>query len=87
MLIIVLFCFARDSASASPALQNLSHSLQGGLIDLAIAFDDVDGYTRAVSEGGDLFGALVPTHRSGATEEGLGEDNGLICGHGETIGK
>jgi hypothetical protein len=41
MLIIVLFCFARDSASASPALQNLSHSLQGGLIDLAIAFDDV----------------------------------------------
>ena len=41
----------------------------------------------SISEGGDLFGALVPTHRSGATEEGLGEDDGLIGGHIEAIGK
>jgi len=27
MLIIVLFCFTRDSALASPALQNLSHTV------------------------------------------------------------
>jgi len=67
---VVLF-FAR--LGICPALQNLS---QGGLIDLAITFDDVDGYTRAVCEGGDLFGALVPTHRSGATEEGLVESVG-----------
>jgi len=87
ILIIVLFCFARDLASGCPALQNLSHSFQGSLIDAAITFDDVDGYTRAVCEGGDLFGALVPTHCSGATEEGLGEDDCLIHGHVEAVGK
>ncbi len=54
---------------------------------MAITFDDVDGYTRAVGEGGDLFGALVPPHRSGATEEGLGEGDGLICGHVEAVGE
>ncbi len=54
---------------------------------MAIAFDDIDGYTRAVSEGGDLLGALVPTHRSGAIEEGLGEHDGLIGSHVEDIGK
>ncbi len=54
---------------------------------MAIAFDDVNGYTRAVSEGGDLFGALVPTHRSDVTEEGLSEDDGLIRGYVETVGK
>jgi hypothetical protein len=83
---VVLLC-ARLSISLSGLAKSLTCSLQGGLINLAIAFDDVNGYTRAVSEGGDLFGALVPTHHSGATEEGLGEDDGLVCGHVETIGK
>ncbi len=65
----------------------LTRSLQRGLIDLAIAFDDVDGYTRAVGEGGDLLGALVSSHCSGEIEEGLGEDDGLTSCHVETIGK
>ena len=69
--------------------KSLTCSLQCGLVNLAITFDDVDGYTRAraVSEGGDLLGAHVPTHRGGAIEESLCEHNGLIGGHVEAIGK
>jgi hypothetical protein len=85
-LCFVLLC-ARLGISLFGLAKSLTRSFQGGLIDLAIAFDDVDGYTRAVGEGGDLFGALVPTHRGGATEEGLGEDDGLICSHVETVSK
>ncbi len=82
-------CFALRETWHQPVriAKSLARSFQGGLIDLAIAFDDVDGYTRAVGEAGDLFGALVPTHRSGATEEGLGEYDSLICGRVETVGK
>jgi hypothetical protein len=60
--------------------KSLTHSLQRGLVNLAIAFDDVNSCTRAVSEGGDLLGALVPTHHSGVIEEGLSEHDGLIGG-------
>ncbi len=82
----VLLC-ARLGISLSGLAKSLTRSFQGDLINLAIAFDDVDGYTRAVGEGGDFFGALVPTHCSGVTEEGLDEYDGLICGHVETVGK
>ena len=83
----VVLLRSRLGISLSGLAKSLTRSFQGGLVDLAIAFNDVDGYTRAVSEGGDLLGALVPTHRSGATEEGLGEHDGLIGGHGKTVGK
>ncbi len=38
-------------------------------------------------KGGDLLGALIPSHCSGAIEEGLGKDDGLTSGYVETIGK
>jgi hypothetical protein len=78
---------ARLGISLAGLAKSLTRSLQRGLVNLAIAFDDAYGCTSAVGEGGDLLGALVPTHRCGAIEEGLGEHNGLIGSHVEAIGK
>jgi hypothetical protein len=66
-------------------LQNLSHEI--GLVDLAVALYDVNWTSGAVGESGDLSCALVPAHRSGATVEGLDEDDSLVGGHGKAIGK
>ncbi len=65
----------------------VGHCVHEGGASLAIAFDDVNGYTRAVVEGGDLLGALVPSHRSGTIEGSLSEHDGLTGGHVETISK
>jgi hypothetical protein len=83
---VILLCL-RFGIDLAGLAKPLTCSLQRGLVDLAIAFDDVNVYTRAVGEDGDLLGALVLSHCSGAIEDGLGEDDGLTSGHVETIGK
>jgi hypothetical protein len=72
----------------SPKLAKpLTCRLESGLINLAIALDDVDLMSGAVGKQGDLPGALVPAHHCGGTVECLNEDDGLVGGHGKAIGK
>ncbi len=56
MLIIVLYSLAQDRACFQ---ESLTCSFEGGLINLAITLDNVNGPTSAVAESGDLPGALV----------------------------
>ncbi len=65
----------------------LAGSLESGLVDLAVALDDVDLMSSAVGEHGDLSCALVPANCSGMMVESLNKDDGLVRGHGKAIGK
>ncbi len=67
--------------------KSLTGSLESGLVDLAVALDDVDLMSGAVDERGDLPRALVPSHHSGTMVESLDKDDGLVRGHGKAIGK
>jgi hypothetical protein len=88
MLIIVLFCFAQVWELASPGLQKpLTCRFESGLVNLAIALDDVDLTSGTVGKCDDLPGALVPAHRRGGMVECLNEDDGLVGCHGKAIGK
>jgi hypothetical protein len=88
MLIIVLFCFTQVWASSCPGLQNyLTRSLESGLVDLAVAFDDVNLTSSTVDERGDLPCALILAHCSGVMVESINKDDGLVGGHGKAIGK
>jgi hypothetical protein len=72
----------------SPRLAKpLTRSLESGLINLAIALNDVNLMFGAVGKQGDLSGALVPAHRRGAMVERLYKNDGLVGGHSKTIGK
>jgi hypothetical protein len=86
MLIIVLFCFAQVWELASPGLQKpLTRRFEGGLVNLAVALDDVDLTSGAVGKRDDLPGTLVSAHHHGVTVECLNEDDGLVRGHGKAI--
>ncbi len=61
--------------------ETFAASLEGGLINLAIAFDDINGLAVSIVVGGDLHGASVPSHRSSTTGEGFNKDHGLAWGH------
>ncbi len=65
----------------------LTCSFERGLVNLAIIFDDVDGFSITISEGRDLLGSLGPTHRVSVTLEGLNEDDSLVGNHIKFIGK
>jgi hypothetical protein len=70
----------------SPRLaEPLTCRLESGLVNLAIALDDVNLASSAVAKRGDLPGALVPAHRRGTTVEHFDEDDGLVGGHGKAI--
>ncbi len=72
----------------SPRLaEPLTCKFESGLIDLAIALDDVDLASGAVGKQADLPGTLVPAHRHGKTVERFHKDYGLVGGHGEAIGE
>ena len=67
--------------------KSLTHSFEPGQVDSAIVFDDVDGDTITIVEGSDLLGAGRPAHQLGITFEGLNEDDSLIGGQVEPVGK
>jgi hypothetical protein len=82
MLIIVLFCFPQVWESIA---EPLTRRLESGLVDLAIALDDVNLAYGAVGKQGDLPGALVPAYCHGTTLECFDKDYGLVGGHGKAI--
>ncbi len=65
--------------------ETLTASLEGGLIDLAVAFDDINGLAVSIVVGGDLHGASVPSHCSSTMGEGFHEDHHLAWGHPKTL--
>jgi hypothetical protein len=72
----------------SPRLaEPLTCKFESGLVDLAIALDDVDLASDAVGKLGDLLGALVPAHCCGTMVERFDEDDSLVGGHGKVVGE
>ncbi len=67
--------------------KSLTGSLESGLVDLAIALDNVNLTSSAVGECGDLPRALFPAHCSSAMVESLNKDDGLVGVHGKAISK
>ncbi len=65
----------------------LTCSFEHGLVDLAVIFDDVDGFSITISEGCDLLGFFGPAHHVSVVREGLNKDDSLVGDHVESIGK
>jgi hypothetical protein len=84
-----LCCFVlRESGHlAAQAAKSLTCSFESGLVDLAVAFNDVDLMSNAVGKRGVLLCALIPAHGRGTMVESLNKDDGLVGGHGKAIGK
>jgi hypothetical protein len=57
------------------------------LINLPVVFDDVDIDAIPVLEGGDVFGAGVPSHLSALALKSFGEDDSLVRHHIDAIGE
>ena len=67
--------------------ESLAISLQGQLVNLPIALDEIYWSSTVVGEGSDLLLALVPSHCSGAMREGIDEDHHLVRSHPKAIVK
>jgi hypothetical protein len=67
--------------------KSLACSFEGGLIDLAIAFNSVDSASKVVGDCGDSLGALVPAHCGGTAVEGLDMYDSLVGSHSKAIGQ
>ncbi len=67
--------------------ESLTHRFESGLVNFAITFDDVDLATGAVGNQGNLHCAIVPALCRGMAVECFDEDDGLLGGHGEAVGK
>jgi hypothetical protein len=65
----------------------LTCSFERGLVDLAVIFDDGNGFSITISEGCDLFGSLGLAHHIGVALEGLNKDDSLVGNHVKPIGK
>jgi hypothetical protein len=52
-----------------------------------MALDEIYQSFTAVGKGSDLLGALVQSHRSGATREGFNKDHRLVSSHPKSNGK
>jgi hypothetical protein len=63
--------------------KSLTPSLESCLINLAIAFDDVDLTSSTVGERSDLPCALIPAHCSDVTVKSLDKDDDLVRDHGK----
>jgi hypothetical protein len=63
----------------------LTCSFEHGIVDLAVIFNDVDGFSITISEGRDLLGSLGPAHCVGVVLEGLDEDDSLVGDHVESV--
>jgi hypothetical protein len=60
-------------------------SLEGRLVDLAVAFDNVNHDVAQVDELGDVQGSLVPSHDEASIFEGLDKGHGHGGGHREPL--
>ncbi len=90
MLIIVLFCLKQVWMPGCLGLQKSltrSFEFESSLVNLAIAVYDVDWTSGFDSESGDLPCALVPAHCGGEMVEGLNENDGVVGGQYEAMGK
>jgi hypothetical protein len=81
MLIIVLFCFTHRRAEV------FTGGSKGGLIELAVTFDDVDGDVVLVAKGHDVFGAGIPSHFSTMALKSFNEGDGVVRGHVKAVCK
>jgi hypothetical protein len=78
---------SRPGIGSSRRAEAFTGGSQGGLIDLAITFDYVDGDVVLVAKGRDVFGAGVPSHFSATALKSFNECDSLVRGHVEAIGK
>ncbi len=62
-------------------------SLEGSIVDLTVAFDDVDGVTVLVLEGSNTLVFSIPAHLGAALLEHFDKGDGLIWSHVETFGE
>jgi hypothetical protein len=60
---------------------------QGGLVNSAITFDDINGNIVLVAKGRDVFGASIPSHFSATALKSFNECDSLVRGHVEAVGK
>ncbi len=71
----------RLGISFSCLAESLTCSLEHGLVNLTVIFDDVNGFSITISEGCDLLGSLGPAHCVGVALEGLDKDDSLVGNH------
>jgi hypothetical protein len=74
---VVLFCASLEVCFPRLA-KSFTGILESGLVDLAIALDDINLSSNAVGKCGDLPGALVPAYCSSATVESLDKNDSLV---------
>ncbi len=73
--------------SLSRLTKLLRYSLERGLIDLAVIFDDVDKFSITIGKGRDLLGHLSLAHHVSMALKDLNKDDSLVGDHVESIGK
>jgi hypothetical protein len=84
-------CFVLSCSALGIGLASLAETFTGGpegsLVDLTVAFDDVDGVTVLVLEGSNTLVSSIPAHLGAALLECFNEGDGLIGSHVETFGE
>ncbi len=65
--------------------ETFAGGLEGSLVYLTIAFDDVDGVTVLVLEGSNTVVSSIPAHLGASLLERFDKCDGLIGSHVETF--
>ncbi len=81
---VVLLCSCPGVGPCSRA-ETFTGGAKGGFVDLPIFFDDVDGVTVPIGEGGDVLVSGVSSHFSAKVLKNLDECDDLIGCHVEPI--
>jgi hypothetical protein len=68
-------------------VETFAGSLEGSLVDLTVAFDDVNGVTILVLEGSNVLGSSISANFGAASLEHFNKGDGLIGSHVETFGE
>jgi hypothetical protein len=82
---VIVLSHASPIACACHITECITASLEGCLVDLAVAFDNVDHNVARVDELGDVQGSLVPSHDGALIFEGLDKGHGCGRGHREPL--
>lgn len=82
---MIVLCRASLIIFASSSAENVTASLEGHLIDLAIGLYDVDVDSSGVLEDRDALGTLVPTHDGATVCKNLDERGRGGRGHREPL--